>query len=53
MKHMYSCRLVLWKGAERMIARVTTCDAAIERIYDVYKPLYRVTAILSAMQMWR
>jgi len=50
-KHKYSRRLVLWKAVERMIRRGTDCDAAIQRIYDVYRPLHKVTAILNAMQI--
>ena len=50
-KHKYSRRLVLWKAVERMIRRGADCDAAIQRIYDVYRPLHKVTAILNAMQI--
>ena len=50
-KHMYSRRLVLWKGVGRMIARGTTCNAVIERIYDVYKSLDKVSTILNAMRI--
>ena len=50
-KHMYSCRLLLWKAVEMMMCRGTTSDAAIERIYDVYKPLDKVTVILNTMQI--
>ena len=50
-KHMYYRRLVLWKGVEKMIARGTICDTAIESIYYVYKPLQKVTAILDAIRI--
>ena len=50
-KHKYSHRSRLWKGVERIICRGTTCDAAIQRVYDVYKPLHRVTAIHSTMRI--
>ena len=49
-KHMYSRRLVLWKVVERLISRGASCDEAVHRIYNVYHPKEKTTAILNALK---